>query len=307
MAGAWLYLVGAPRNARLAGLDREGGIAVPPRLTIGRVEGSEIVVREPMIGGRKNSVVELVNGTWRYAHMGHSIPTTHNGRLIPPMERAMPIAHGDVLGPMTVGGENRPILFLFLTYQPGRLRSVVLPLVEAAIAETFPDRATAMTGAVRRWFASEPHADFAALRRVLHCALCGRFTRADAIVEVKAVRESPIRFQVIADADVRIGEGAAYSMGLCEPCLADPDATFARALDAQRLRADVWRLLDAAHVEEPARAELERRLSTGQPACERARCWLCGEDGRDALVGGEGRPICVPCLRGASAIRHIRG
>lgn len=301
-APAWLYLVGAPPGAEISGLDADGGIALVDEVVIGRAADCDIVVRAPMIGGRRNSSVSIQNGRWRYQHLGHGIPTFHNESLIPPHSPlTKPLSHGDVIGPLAAGDDAR-ITFLFLA-QSGLPRSAVLPPVEQALHAAYPDRAAQLVSHIRRWFASEPLASFDALDRVLACDLCGRFARDHGLVEID--RPGP-SFQVLADWQGSIGSPTYESIELCETCLASPGATLSCAENVDRLRVDLDRALPAAGVEREVVTELHRRREAAQPVIASGTCVLCRKRER-ALVGGGRRPICAECLRGASAIRHIRG
>lgn len=314
MSGAWLYWVGAPHSAVLSGLNDDGGIELDPsrRTVIGRVPESDIGVRTPQIGGRRNSQLQFRDGAWHYEHLGHSLPIFHDEHVITGSgdPRSM-VAHGDVFGPITVAGDR--ISFLFLANN-GRLRADVFPAIENAVTIYFPDRAEALLAEVRQWFPSEALAGAAGLAHVLHCGLCGGFRRRDRVVHVEAFRPgaAPIRFQVLADSESRIGSGTHPSMGLCEKCLADPDQTFRSADDADRLRADLHRALVAADPEsrDAIVRELDRRFAFAQPRRSLGPCSLCGR-GEVALsertLEGCSGTICRACLHGASAVRHVRG
>lgn len=310
MPGAWLYCVAAPPDAQIFGLDADGGIELNPDAdtTIGRSQQSEIVVRWPMIGGRRNSTLTFSDsGTWRYRHLGHGLPTFHNDHLLTGSPVDPPVSHGDVLGPCTIGDGR--ITFLFLE-SPGSSRANALPGVERALEASFPDRAPVLIAEVRRWFVSEPFAGAKGLGRVLHCALCGCFRRADRVVLVEAHRPgaSEIRFQVLADSEASIESPSSPAMGLCEGCLADPTRTFQRADDADRLRADLQRALDAADLEsEDVLEEVDRRFAFAQPRRGQEPCGLCGARDPEPPLRGCTGTICRACLHGASRIRHIRG
>lgn len=308
---AWLYWVGAPRDTEIAGLDAEGGLALDPAkvVTIGRVPDADILVRQPQIGGRRNSTVAFENGAWRLHHMGHSLPIFHDDRILPRGDAAL--AHGDLFGPITVNGDR--ITFLFLT-NDGVRRGQALPAIESAVRTYFPDRAAALLREVWQWFASEPFAGAEGVAHALHCGLCGCFRRADRVVDVEAFRPAgvAIRFQVLADSEHRLGNATYPSMGFCEKCLADPDQTFRGADDADRLRADLERALDAADPEsrDLVVRDLDRRFAFAQPRRGRGLCTLCllGEANLpERVLRGCTGTICRSCLRGASAIRHIRG
>lgn len=94
--------------------------------------------------------------------------------------------------------------------------------------------------------------------------------------------------------------------------LADPDQTFRGADDADRLRVDLERALDAADPDSRDLVvhELDRRFAFAQPRRGRGLCTLCllGEANLpERVLRGCTGTICRSCLRGASAVRHIRG
>lgn len=306
-SSAWLYLVGAPLNAEIDGLDADGGIALVDELVIGRSSSCHVVVRRPMIGGRMNSRLAVSSaGRWHYEHLGHSIPTFHNEKLLM-AHRSEPawLTHGDVLGPIAAEGHaGDRITFVLLEQDSGLTRSATLPAVEEAIRATFPDRADEMIAGVERWFASEPLATFDSLSRVLACELCTRFLRAHGVVEVE---RHPARFQVIADSAHRLGEPDHPSMRFCETCLHWPQTTLSCAENSDRLRADLERALAAESVDAAVAAELDRRRALAQPALTREPCSMCGGSPGPTLAGRSGRAVCMDCLRGASAVREIRG
>lgn len=305
-SSAWLYLVGAPPRASIEGLDPDGGLPLADTVMIGRAADCDVVVTTPMIGGRRNSRLSRTDkGHWRYEHLGHSIPCFHNEMLLMSHAAAPTwLVSGDVLGPVVADREGGRLTFLFLEQASGLTRSATLPPVEQALLAAFPDRAGELVARVQRWFASEPYTAFASLDRVLRCDLCARFLRGHSVVEVE---RSPNRFQVIADSEHRLGEPDHPSMRFCETCLHWPQTTLSCAENSDRLRADLERALAAESVDAAVAAELDRRRALAQPALTREPCSMCGGSPGPTLAGRSGRAVCMDCLRGASAVREIRG